>query len=153
MRALVHDATMGWLACVIVLAAAAGVCGAEEPPALPILPRADEPLTPSGHVAFGEGFSLGIPVDVEGEQCPVFYRQRPTGHKRKRRKIMLENRMSEPEWYRYYRCRHFGFHPTQWHAWPDGWLDCRAPTPGPHPYDLKPPMHPTPPKPLRRKPQ
>lgn len=52
---------------------------------------------------------------------------------------MLDNRLSEPEWYRYYRCQHYGHYPTQWAVWPDGWLLCRYPHPGPHPYDLKQP--------------
>lgn len=71
--------------------------------------------------------------------CPPYYRNRPVGHKKEQKRIMLQNRLGEPEWYRYYRCQHFGYHPTQWMPWPEGWMTCRRPMPGPHPYDLRQP--------------
>lgn len=51
----------------------------------------------------------------------------------------MYNRQNEPNWYRYYRCCHYGYHPTQWAPWPEGWLTCRSPEPGEHPYDYHPP--------------
>lgn len=71
--------------------------------------------------------------------CPPYYRNRPRGHKGERRRISLQNRLLEPDWYRVYRREHFGYYPTQWNAWPDGWMNCRYPHPGAHPYDLKQP--------------
>ncbi|QDU60544.1 hypothetical protein Pan216_13870 [Planctomycetes bacterium Pan216] len=76
--------------------------------------------------------------------CPLYYRRRPRALKQKvRRRIKLDNRLNEPSWYRTYRCEYYGHYPTQWKAWPPGWLQCRYPHPGPHPYDMKPPMVPT----------
>lgn len=72
--------------------------------------------------------------------CPLFYRERPKGHSYERRQmIKLYNRTHEPAWYKKYKCCYFGYYPTYWWAWPGGWMDCRYPQPGPHPYDLKQP--------------
>lgn len=79
--------------------------------------------------------SLGVSVPVVQEPCPLYFRNRPHGCKKEKREIMFHNRVGEPEWYRYYRCQHFGYHPTIWTPWPDNWLTCR-PAPGKHPYDL-----------------
>lgn len=98
-----------------------------------MLPPADGTMQP---IPVGPGGPPGCP---NGE-CPPYYRDRPKGcDKDKKRHIILNNRMNEPEWYRYYRCQHYGYHPTQWAPWPEGWLSCRKPQPGPHPYDLKQP--------------
>lgn len=69
-----------------------------------------------------------------GAPCQPYYRNRPKGCKKEDIKVL--NRSGEPDWYRYYRCVHFGYHPTQWHPWPEGWLTCRYPIPGKHPYDI-----------------
>lgn len=87
--------------------------------------------------------AVPMPVDVaasdgsceDSAPCQPYYRNRPKGCHPDQ--IKLANRMGEPNWYRYYRCVHFGYHPTQWHAWPDGWLTCRHPQPGKHPYDIE----------------
>lgn len=81
-----------------------------------------------------------LTIGCGDENCPPYYRNRPEGHKKQQKRIMLQNRLGEPEWYRYYRCQHFGYHPTHWMPWPEGWMTCRNPKPGPHPYDLKQPM-------------
>lgn len=79
-----------------------------------------------------------------GGQCPPYYRSRPTGSHAQREQTMINNRLFEPEWYRYYRCCHYGHYPTQWAPWPPGWLACRMPYPGYHPYDIKqPPVKPS----------
>ena len=64
--------------------------------------------------------------DVLG-QCPLYYRQRPYGHRPQREGIKLLNRANEPDWYRHYRCCHFGYYPTQWTPWPCSWHACRYP--------------------------
>ena len=89
------------------------------------------------HVSFHRQLAKP-PVHGGYSDCPVFYRQRPVGPKRVKRRIMLNNRLSEPHWYKYYRCQHYGYHPTQWNPWPCGWMTCRNPHPGDHPYDIRP---------------
>lgn len=71
--------------------------------------------------------------DCPGAPCAPYLRNRPIGCEKNR--IKVYNRENEPNWYRYYRCCHYGYHPTQWAPWPEGWLTCRHPQPGPHPYD------------------
>ncbi len=70
--------------------------------------------------------------------CPPFYSKPVYGMPAEKRIAMMYNRMNEPDWYKYYRCTHYGYHPTHWAAWPEGWMRCRRPTPGPHPYDTEP---------------
>lgn len=110
------------------------------------------PLRPVGHVAMPtapasssapSGAAL-VPIDVDSAAkpgaycsdapCQPYYRNRPKGCRKEQ--IKVQNRAYEPNWYHYYRCVHFGYHPTQWHPWPDGWLTCRYPAPGKHPYDI-----------------
>ena len=74
-----------------------------------------------------------------GAPCIPYLRNRPDPHGNQGDRIRMYNRKYEPNWYRYYRCCHYGYHPTQWAAWPEGWLTCRHPQPGPHPYDYQPP--------------
>ena len=71
--------------------------------------------------------------------CEPYYRDRPKGDKDRKRHIIINNRAGEPEWYKHYRCNQFGYYPTQWAAWPEGWLMCRNPQPGDHPYDRRQP--------------
>jgi hypothetical protein len=85
-------------------------------------------------LAMGESCSRG---GCNGAPCAPYLRNRPEGCESDR--IKMYNRMHEPNWYRYYRCCHYGYHPTQWQAWPEGWLTCRHPEPGSHPYDYHPP--------------
>lgn len=77
---------------------------------------------------------MGLPAPGPDGPCPLYFRDRPHGCKKEKRATMLQNRIGEPEWYRYYRCQHFGYHPTIWTPWPENWLMCR-PAPGKHPYD------------------
>lgn len=88
--------------------------------------------SPTGAAAEGCGPCGGAP-------CIPYLRNRPDAHCNQGDRIKMYNRMYEPNWYKYYRCCHYGYHPTQWAAWPDGWLTCRHPQPGPHPYDYQPP--------------
>ena len=74
-----------------------------------------------------------------GAPCIPYLRNRPEACGNQSDRIKMYNRMYEPNWYRYYRCCHYGYHPTQWAPWPEGWLTCRNPQPGPHPYDYQPP--------------
>lgn len=112
----------------------------------------------SAAVALGVPSAIPLPVPIAGPSCsggahcdpgpcPPFYRIRPKGHKDEKKRIMLYNRLSEPDWYHYYRCQHYGYYPTQWAPWPEGWMLCRRPLPGPHPYDLKQPESKTPARP------
>lgn len=94
---------------------------AQEPAVLPV--AATAPSAPAAGTLCPDGI------------CPLYFRDRPRGCKKEKRAIMLNNRIGEPEWYRYYRCEHFGYHPTVWTPWPDNWLTCR-PVPTKHPYDL-----------------
>lgn len=82
-----------------------------------------------------------------GGDCPLYFRK-PLPHGiHKRREVMLENRLNEPDWYKYYRHKHYGYHAPVWGVWPEGWDSCRfpqGPSPnsiwvGPHPYDIKQP--------------
>lgn len=95
------------------------------------LPEAAEPIA-SGNVASVPALVAGCPSG----DCTPYYRNRPVGKKNEQKRIMMHNRLSEPEWYRYYRCQHNGYYPTQWAPWPEGWMACRRPHPGTHPYDL-----------------
>lgn len=113
-------------------------------PAVPESPRSPEPakspttaVTPPLHLAGEVPASAGGCHSCDQPNCPLYYRDRPEGKKEIREGIILNNRSSEPEWYRYYRCQHYGYHPTHWRAWPEGWMNCRNPQPGPHPYDVK----------------
>lgn len=84
------------------------------------------------------GSSCG-PDGCRNGNCELYYRDRPRGCRDDKRHTILQNRSGEPDWYKYYRKEHFGYHPTTWMAWPENWLMCRNPVPGPHPYDLKQP--------------
>lgn len=79
------------------------------------------------------------PNRVYDPSCPIYFRERPMGKRKERLRTMITNRHYEPDWYRFYRHQHFGYHPTQWLPWPENWMQCRRPIPGPHPYDLKQP--------------
>lgn len=80
-------------------------------------------------------------------EFPTVYRDRPKGHsKKKKADVIYNNRTSEPQWYREWRCTHYGYYPTQWRPWPNS-----DPNEGgmpwhlgrnaiyKHPYDLKQP--------------
>lgn len=114
------------------------------------IPRVPAARVPAARVAMAEAAPKAAekpavaPVEegtAAGESCgndapcQPYYRNRPYGCQADR--IKLANRMGEPDWYRYYRCVQFGYHPTQWHPWPEGWLACRYPQPGKHPYDIE----------------
>jgi hypothetical protein len=75
----------------------------------------------------------------QGAPCTPYLRNRANCPGKQADRVHLYNRQNEPNWYRYYRCCQFGYHPTQWQAWPEGWLTCRHPQPGEHPYDYHPP--------------
>lgn len=75
----------------------------------------------------------------QGAPCTPYLRNRAHCPGKQADRIHLYNRQNEPNWYRYYRCCQYGYHPTQWQAWPEGWLTCRHPQPGEHPYDYHPP--------------
>lgn len=120
------------------------------PPALPPASSTAQPpaRTPRPAVLPGDSGARpsisNAPVVMEGPTCPngycePFYRIRPKGTHDQKRSIKVYNRLNEPDWYKYYRCEHYGYYPTQWAPWPEGWLACRRPYPGPHPYDLKQP--------------
>ncbi|MFO0945336.1 MAG: hypothetical protein U1D30_05225 [Planctomycetota bacterium] len=98
-------------------------------PAAPV--EIAEPVA-RGDVAVVPSLVAGCPQG----QCTPYYRNRPVGKPNEQKRIMMHNRLNEPEWYRYYRCQHYGHYPTQWAAWPEGFMACRRPHPGPHPYDL-----------------
>lgn len=82
---------------------------------------------------------LAVAGDNDGDcaDCEPFYRDRPYGKKKMREGVIINNHNNEPNWYRYYRCEHYGHYPTQWSAWPDGWLKCRGPVVDPHPHDVE----------------
>jgi hypothetical protein len=105
------------------------------------VPQSNEPMAPlpldggmvgPGPVSMGPG---------PGDQFPVFYRDRPKGNAASKAAIISHNRGNEPGWYKHWRCEHYGYYPTQWRPWPDGWHQARnlPPSPFPHPYDLKQP--------------
>jgi hypothetical protein len=77
--------------------------------------------------------------NCNGAPCTPYFRNRANCPGVQADRIHMYNRQHEPNWYRYYRCCQFGYHPTQWQAWPEGWLTCRHPQPGEHPYDYHPP--------------
>jgi hypothetical protein len=76
-----------------------------------------------------------------GDRFPVYYRDRPVGKAASKAEIIARNRSGEPSWYKEWRCTHYGYYPTQWRPWPNGWHEARnlPPTPYVHPYDLKQP--------------
>jgi hypothetical protein len=81
----------------------------------------------------------GATGPCNGAPCPPYLRNRANCPGVQADRIHMYNRQNEPNWYRYYRCCQYGYHPTQWQAWPEGWLTCRHPQPGEHPYDYHPP--------------
>jgi hypothetical protein len=107
------------------------------------------------------GEVLGGPIAgemMQGDAYPLYYRDRPVGTKKTQAEIVSRNRSSEHEWYKEWRCTHYGYYPTQWRPWPEGWHVGRNIPPAPyvHPYDLKQPdpdlpegKRPTPPRNLR----
>jgi hypothetical protein len=100
-----------------------------------------EPLTPVPN-AMGEVLGGPIPGEVmQGDQFPVFYRDRPVGNRATQAEIITRNRSSEHAWYREWRIRYYGYYPTQWRPFPEGWHLGRNIPPAPyvHPYDLKQP--------------
>jgi len=99
-----------------------------------------ETLTPVPNTTMGE--VLGGPVIYEqGDPYPLFYRDRPQGSKAEKAEIITSNRSNEHAWYREWRCRYYGYYPTQWRPFPEGWHLGRniPPAPYAHPYDLKQP--------------
>jgi hypothetical protein len=105
---------------------------------------AEKPVTPPA--ASTDAPTLGARIEsapmmsgagCAGGDCEPYYRNRPYGHPADKRRTIMDNRASEPSWYKYYRCTHYGYHPTNWAPWPEGWLSCRQPLPGDHPYDIK----------------
>ena len=101
-----------------------------------------ETLTPVPN-AIGE--VLGGPIYFgepgPGDPYPLYYRDRPVGNRATKAEIITRNRSSEYEWYREWRCRYYGYYPTQWRPFPEGWHLGRNIPPAPyvHPYDLKQP--------------
>jgi hypothetical protein len=79
------------------------------------------------------------PAPLAEEPYPIFYRDRPEGSKAQKAATIAHNRGSEPNWYREWRCTHYGYYPTQWRPWPEGWHLGRNLTPPPHPYDIRQP--------------
>lgn len=117
-------------------------------PAAHYQPAAGAPAAPAPLPATGAAVPM-LPPDIGGPGCGIdgckdgpcnlYYRDRPRGCRDDKRHTIVQNRLGEPDWYKYYRREHFGYHPTTWMAWPENWLMCRNPVPGPHPYDLKQP--------------
>ncbi|MGL4462083.1 MAG: hypothetical protein ACRC1K_08010 [Planctomycetia bacterium] len=146
--------------CLAVVAAGASLAPAtaDEPRLVPqpVLPTTivteSAPIVTenAGHFLYAPAPIPGAPLTTEvvgegavvtseyGAGLPVFYRRRPNYfHHGKAAAVVHANRLQEPDWYRQYRCDHFGYYPTQWAPWPQGWLDARRPAPGPHPYDVQ----------------
>jgi hypothetical protein len=124
-------------------------------PPPPLQKPAGEPALPPGSFAppanqltpVPVGEVLGGPISgemLQGDPYPLFYRDRPVGSRAQQAVIISNNRGSEHDWYKEWRCKHYGYYPTQWRPWPEGWHVGRNIQMSPqhgivHPYDLKQP--------------
>ncbi len=123
--------------------AKAGKSPAEPPaPAPPVPDHATDPAAPLGPQVTVEGsgaISPGPSPDNGANPYPAFYPQPIVGKKAEMAEAVAHNRANEPGWYKDWRCRQWGYYPTQWRAWPANWHEGRNLQPGPHPYDISPP--------------
>jgi hypothetical protein len=115
------------------------------PTTAPVTPAPGVPTDTLTPVPGAIGEVLGGPIyygePAPGDPYPLQYRERPNGNRKAKAEIISHNRSSEHAWYKEWRCRYYGYYPTQWRPFPDGWHLGRNIPPAPyvHPYDLKQP--------------